>query len=381
MLVCKSLPCHRLSYIHSRFADLVWQTKFKQRLSDQLKKQREQQATPTPDVDQLVAARIAEVTAQQAREHEAALQAAVSAATEKLRSELSGADNQAETSQGDIAALTARHQEELTALEARLTEKHATEMKVAVDSALASIPNHEGTAEIQRDVEAAVKERLQVVEKEHEKKMVDAIKVATESGRKEISTKLMIKDGQLMKAVTAKKDLEEKVKDLEVRLKNLQPSAAGSPTTSTPMAPTAPTAPKVTTNAANLPRKPSVSNVSAGASTSTPGPQTQAVRGAAMRGRGGRGVAIRGGAAAAAAQAAGRGGGVLAQVNSAAAASPSGTSILGAASHAAATPSAASKRSRDESEVSADSPSLAKRLRGAPVTLQRNRHLPPPAET
>lgn len=378
MLVCKSLPCHRLSYIHSRFADLVWQTKFKQRLSDQLKKQREQQATPTPDVDQLVAARIAEVTAQQAREHEAALQAAVSAATEKLRSELSGADNQAETSQGDIAALTARHQEELTALEARLTEKHATEMKVAVDSALASIPNHEGTAEIQRDVEAAVKERLQVVEKEHEKKMVDAIKVATESGRKEISTKLMIKDGQLMKAVTAKKDLEEKVKDLEVRLKNLQPSAAGSPTTSTPMAPTAP---KVTTNAANLPRKPSVSNVSAGASTSTPGPQTQAVRGAAMRGRGGRGVAIRGGAAAAAAQAAGRGGGVLAQVNSAAAASPSGTSILGAASHAAATPSAASKRSRDESEVSADSPSLAKRLRGAPVTLQRNRHLPPPAET
>lgn len=339
-----------------------------------MKKQREQQATPTPDVEQLVAARLTELTAEQARGHEAAIQAAVSAATEKLRVELQASTvvERAETSQSDIAAITARHQEELKALETRLTENHAADVKAAVDSAMASARKQEGTAEIAHDVEATVKERLQVVQKEHERKMMEAIKVATESGRKEISTKLMIKDGQLMKAVTAKKDLEEKVRDLEAKLAGLQRTGPGVPASSTP---TTPTVPKAVTNN-NLPRKPSISNVPAVASTSTAGAHhPHATRGGA-RGRG-RGVAIRGGAAAAAAQAAGRGG-VLAQVNSAAAASPSGTSILGAAT--AATPPVA-KRPRDEPEASTESPSLAKRLRGPPVTLQRNRHLPPSSET
>lgn len=353
----------------------VRQTKFKQRLSDQLKKQREQQgaSTPTPDVEQLVVARMAEVTAQHDREHEAAVQAAVSAATDKLRAELqsSTATAQDSGSQGDVAAIMTRHREELKALEARLTEKHAAEVKAAVESALASIPKQEGTAQIEHDVEAAVKERLEAVQKEHEQKMMEAIKVATESGRKEISTKLMIKDGQLMKALNARKDLEEKVKEMEAKLAGQQPIAMG-PTASS--MPTTPTAPKAVNP--GLPRKPSMSNAAASSST-TPGGPAQAVRGAA-RGRG-RGVAIRGGVAAAAAQAAGRGG-VLAQVNSAAAASPSGTSILGAANAAAASPGGP-KRPRDEAEASAESPSLAKRLRGAPVTLQRNRLLPPSSET
>ncbi|KAF8582852.1 hypothetical protein K439DRAFT_122659 [Ramaria rubella] len=335
-----------------------------------MKKQREQQATPTPDVDQLVNARVAEITARQSLEHESAVQAAVASATEKLRAELqASAGIVGDASQGDMADVMSRHQEEMKALETRLTEKHAAEVKAAVSSALASVPKPETNGEAAHDVEALVKERLEAVQKEHEQKLADAVKSATENGRKEISTKFMLKDKQLVKAVTAKKELEEKVKELESKIANLQPTTASASTNAASSIPATPIPNKNPVNA-SLPRKPSISAV---ASSSSPATQTQVARGA-PRGRG-RGVAIRGGAAAAAAHAAGRGG-VLAQVNSAAAASPSGTSILGAANSAAAL--GASKRPRDDTEPEAESPSLAKRLRGAPVTIQRNRHIPPP---
>lgn len=338
------------------------QKKFQQRLADQMKRQREQQATPTPDIEQLVRARVAELTVQQARDHETAVQAAVSKATESLRAELQSSTTTVQPN-ADLTAVIVRHEEELKALEGRLTEKHAAEMKAAVESALATVPKPEGAAEAAHDVEALVKERLEVSLKEQDQKVADAIKIATENGRKEVNTKLMIKDGQLMKAVTAKKELEQKVKELEARLAssstsstNVPQSSVASPTVTSIKAPS-----NVNANA-DIPRK-----AQSAATTSAPAGATQPVRG--TRGRG-RGVAIRGGAAVATAQAAGHGG-VLAQVNSAAAASSSGTSILGAASGSTAT-----KRPRNDTDTPAESPSLAKRLRGPPVTLQRNRHLP-----
>lgn len=261
-----------------------------------------------------------------------------------------------------------RHEEELKALETRLSEKYAEEVKTAVESALASVPKQEGSTEVAQDVEALVSERLEVALKEQEQKMTEAVKVATENGRKEVNAKFMLKDGQLMRAVAAKKELEGKIKELEAKLAGSQStSAKPQPQNGTTLV-ASPTAKTPTTS---LPRKPSIPTVTVPATTSSPVTATQAVRGAA-RGRG-RGVAIRGGAAVATAQAAGAGrGGVLASVNSAAAASPSGTSILGAANA-----TAAGKRPRDETETPAESPSLAKRLRGGPVPIQRNRHLPP----
>lgn len=365
-------------------------------MSEELKKQREQQASQ----EQLITAKVAEATAQLTREHEAALQNAVADATANTKVGMQDAASlNADTSaqpHPDMETIIQQHKQELVDLEARLTQKYEAELKSQKESTSADA--------VPEAVENIVKERMEAFQKEHEQKLTDAI----ERGRREVNMKLKLKDGQLAKALSGKKELEDQTKILMEQLTaaGITPSAApttssttttvpttpgikpqgppATPTTApappaapsltpatprvpTPVAPVAP--PAAAPGPSTLPPKPSttvvpVSKALAGAA----GQAIHAVRGAA-RGRG-RGVSIRGGAAAAA-QGVGRGGGVLAQVNSAAAASPSGTSILGAAA-------AAAKRPREESETSPPDPqSLAKRMRGTPpVTLQRNRHLP-----
>ncbi|GJJ13307.1 hypothetical protein Clacol_007559 [Clathrus columnatus] len=374
-------------------------TKLRQRLAEELKKQREQQATQ----EKLMSAKVAEATAQQAREHEAAMQNAIADATAKAKAEsqISASPNAdalaSAQPQPDVEAIITQHKQELANLEAQLTQKHESEMVLLKESVSQTAITGSGNA--LADVENVVKERMEAFQKEHEQKLTDAI----ERGRREVNMKLKLKDGQLAKALSGRKELEEQVKVLKEQLTaaGIIPSTSVPPTTTTvpptnepvlpvpstpvskpgasstatptiaPSSSTVPPAPPATPVApassapSTLPPKPSATVVP----VTRPGTvgQTTAVRGAAVRGRG-RGVSIRGGAAAAS-QAAGRGGGVLAQVNSAAAASPSGTSILGAAA----------KRPREETEVAPpDVQSLAKRLRGTPpVTLQRNRHLPP----
>lgn len=347
-------------------------------MTEQLKRQQQQQSNANVNVEQAVTARVAELTAQ----HEAALQATVAEATAKVRAELeSQKGDQTGLKPEDAAAIATRHQEELAVLEKRLAEKHAQEVQDAVAAALAVVPKTEGPAQGSPDSEAV----MQKLKEEHEAKLAEAVTQALERGRREINTKLMLKEGQLAKALA-------KVKDLESKLAGGAPQAVPSPTVSKPgpaaaaTTTTPPTAAatatpsKQTTTPATLPKKPVAQGSPATTVVATPTPAPG--RGGAARGRG-RGVNIRGGAAAAAAQAAGRGAGILAQVNSAAAASPSGTSILGAAATTSGGAGTPNKRPREDGESSgSEAPSLAKRLRGGgPVTIQRNRQLPPAPES
>lgn len=347
-------------------------------MSEELKKQREQQIAQ----DQLVTTKVAEVTAHLNKEHDAALQSAVADATSKAKAESQAANVDTSSSSQlhpDMEAVVTQHKQELADLEARLTQKYEAEAKTHKESAA----NADGTPEA---VENIVKERMEAFQKEHEQKLTDAI----ERGRREVNMKLKLKDGQLAKALAGRKELEEQIKVLKEQL-NAAGITASAPTTSatgtiitavesvpstpaknlgatsttlnaTPTVPPAPpTTPATSAGPSTLPPKPPATVVPVSKPTAPSQATTTSVRGAAARGRG-RGMSIRGGAAA------GRGGGVLAQVNSAAAASPSGTSILGAAA----------KRPREETEAAPpDAQSLAKRLRGTPpVTLHRNRPLP-----
>ncbi|KAJ4482315.1 hypothetical protein J3R30DRAFT_3402901 [Lentinula aciculospora] len=285
-----------------------------------------------------------------------ALEVAVSAAVEKVKSEL-------QPSEVPSADLIAKHQAELKALEERLTAKHQDELKVAVESK-GLVTAGSGT-----DVQAAVTAAIAAHDKKRDVKIAEEISAAVERGRMEAASKMKLRDSQIIRVQTKLKEYEAQIqtwkqegllpKDAKVSpLSNKAPPPPSPSTSSNPSVPlsssTATTSTNTPTNAAH-PRRPSVpsaANAAASSSTIVPTP-------GAGRGRGVPSAVVRGairGAARGAASGAGRGG---KQPLS------GGITIQGAA-----------KRPAPES---AGDDTLAKRLKpatGNPVTLRR----PPPGQ-
>ncbi|EIN12937.1 hypothetical protein PUNSTDRAFT_97919 [Punctularia strigosozonata HHB-11173 SS5] len=274
-------------------------------------------------------------------------EAAVAAAVQQARAEA-----QASTPAPPVEALLAKHAEELKALESRLNEKHAAELKTAVDNAVAEAKKHSPPTATDGDRDAAIAQALAKASEEFEAKLKAEIESATERGRLESAAKSRLKDQQLTK-------VQSKVKELEARIvewKNagiLPEDATVSPTK--PNTATAPATKPPTATAPAATRKQSV-NAAAGGSAPAAPPAAGRGRGAAP-GRGARGAA-RGGAA-------GRGASAAAAAAAAAATPTSGLAIAGAAG----------KRAREDGEASDDSGT--KRLKPAdgaaakPVTLRR----------
>ena len=292
-------------------------------------------------------------------------EAGIKAAVEKATSEFRGAPPTASEE------VIKQHAEELRALEERLVAKHQEELNKAIEAAVAKVKESQpapalGTPATPEDqkiaIDAAVTTALVGKEAELKAKHDAAIEKAVESGRLEGTMKLRLKDTQLVRSQNRVKELEKQIDEWkkagiitsEVATESTSAPAASS---STPAAPAASAlAPSPTTAApprtapagaaaAGIPRKPSVAVTAAGAAAGQP-----------ARGRG-RGVArgnigIRG----AAAPGAGRGAG-----------GPQGSA--GAGSTAGGTAGvaimgAASKRSREEGEVSTED-SLSKRMKPA----------------
>ncbi len=306
--------------------------------------------------------------------HKQDQEAAVTAATDKLRTELRAPDANAE-------ALVAKHAEELKALEARLVAKHEKELQEEI-------------------------EKLRQEGSKSAEDLQEALKSATERGRMEANTKIKLKDGMLQKAQQNVKNLEAQLRAWrdagilpsdaplltaqQIAAVQAPPSSASSASkaaASTPVASTSTAAPpapgtsgpRPSNPSAALPRKPSLqagtassvgADSTAGATSSTPS-ESVSMRGARGGARGLRG-AIRGATRGAAP---GRGGAPAAAAAAAAmnasastSSAPAGVSIMGAAG----------KRAREDS----DTPdSLAKRIKPAdgaskPVALRRDR-IPP----
>jgi nucleoprotein TPR len=279
-------------------------------------------------------------------------QAAIATAVQKVKDETPVA----QTAPADLAK---QHNDQLRALQQRLTIKHQQELKAAVDAAVAaantSAPAPGSGSEV--DIKAAIAAAIEAHDKEFESQRAEEIAAAVERGRMEQGAKAKLKDQALVRAQSKLKELESRV--LEWRKAGLIPDPpappAPSPTTTITSAgpsfavdsPALPTSSVAT--GATLPRKPSLATPSEGV-----GRGRGAARGAV---RGARGLQVRG-------VAPGRGAAPVAGTSG-------GVSILGAAG----------KRTREEVETPNDS--LAKRLKPAesvgnkPVTLRRDR-VPPP---
>ncbi len=269
--------------------------------------------------------------------------AAVAAALEKQKKEL---QNSTTSPPADYAQ---QHADELKALETKLAAKYQEDLKAAVEAAKA-----EG-APSQGQLDAAV-----------------------ERGRMEISKKLALKDGQLIRNQTKLKDVETQIKALEVQVRQwhqqgfIPETEFLSITRPTPSAAPAATPTASSSQPSTSTAKPTPPTGPAATSTASAS-QTKSLPNKALSGPPQRG---RGGAPARGAER-GRGGlaarGRLMPAAAAAAQGPS-LSVLGAAA----------KRQREEAANASDD-SLAKRLKtgdgqgagpaGAkPVTIKR----PPP---
>ncbi|KAL0058021.1 Protein mlp1 [Marasmius tenuissimus] len=321
---------------------------------------------------------------------------AIKAAVEKAKTEVQSLP-QAEGSSPDVEALVKKHNEELTALEKRLTDKFKQDLEAAVAVARKEGSSSESTSDVQAAIDAAIAEHNKTREKD--------IEAAMERGRMEMNSKLKVKEGQFNRSQLRLRAFEAQVetwkKDgtippdtvIQIPAANATPAkptgAAAAPPTS-PATSSAPTtkpangqvpqakpAPRTApTGSAALPRKPG--NTS-GAAATTPAAPVASTSGTAQpataesiapgAGRG-RGVALgRGAAPGVAARTIGaRGGAPIKRGAAPATAPPSGgVSIHGAA-----------KRPAPDSPAD---DSLAKRLKPAPaaagttpVTLKR----PPP---
>ncbi|KAF9077487.1 hypothetical protein BDP27DRAFT_1397327 [Rhodocollybia butyracea] len=294
----------------------------------------------------------------------AAQEAAVSAAVEKVKSELQ--TSSLEESSTDLAK---KHQEELKALEERLSAKHRDELKSAVENAVSSAQKAVTPSGSDVNVQAAVATAIVAHDKDREAKMAEEISAAVERGRMEAASKMKLKDSQVIRFQTKLKEYEAQVqtwiqagilpKDTKISpLPNKvppPPSPSMSTISSPSVASTSPTNPTTNTT---LPRKPSLSNAVASTSSSAPAPVVPTP----VTGRG-RGVVrgVRG-----AVRGAVTGAGVVRGIQPKQPAQPTqsaGIAIQGAA-----------KRPAPESSVD---DSLAKRLKpatGGPVPLRR----PPP---
>ncbi len=309
------------------------------------------------DVQETFKARIADLTrARQADASRAVSQqeAAVSAAVEKAKAEL----------QISVAPDTAKHAEELRALEENLQKKHEAELQKAIASpSAATQPSGEASQEA---IAAAVASRERELQTIKEKEVLEAV----ERGRMEQIARGKLKDQQLVRAQNRVKELEAQIQECKRQgfipatptAAHPPPNATAGPSTTTAST-GATTAPRGGIHGAARGAARPVSGrtaVGPGATTSAlpqkPGTAHPHPQGAAGRGRGGapRGGAIR----PVPAQAAGltiRGAAPAATATTGpttGATTGAGVSIIGAAN----------KRSREEGEVD---DSLAKRLKPA----------------
>lgn len=275
-------------------------------------------------------------------------QAAVTAAVDKLRSEL-----QVSSSSAIPDDISQAHAEELRSLRDRLVAEHQKQLEVAVEAAKRELPTS-GPAISKAEQQAAIEAAIIAHDKELEPRRQAELQEAMESGRKEADVKGRLKDAQLLRTQTKLKEKEALIlgwqnagfvpKD-EKTATPAKPVAAGASSSAPSATPTTPVT--------NILGKPA-----AAAGAATP----QAGRGARGGARGvargvARGLSIRGAAP-------GRGG-----APSPVASGPSGVSIIGAAG----------KRAREEGDGLADD-SLVKRLKpvegtSKPVAIRR----PPPS--
>ena len=289
---------------------------------------------------------------------------------------------------GASGELLKKHEQELTTLRAQLTAQHEAALKAAVDAATAAAKAEVAvTSTSDESTQAAIAAAIAAHDAELQARHAADLDAAVESGRREQQTKSKIKDAQLVRAQNRLKDLEAQI--VGWREAGLIPEATTStapPKASTSIAPALATAstpstshPAVTpTPSAATPSAPLVKPTPSAPASQPAGPsgEKQPTSGAvplgvagSARGRGRgvprgapRGLAIRDAAR-------GRGGAPSPVATTSATA---GVSIIGAAT----------KRGREE-ETADDS--LAKRMKSAsettgtvkpppPVTLRR----PPP---
>ncbi|KAF8758947.1 Filament-forming protein [Rhizoctonia solani] len=288
-----------------------------------------------------------ESDAQREAEKAAAIEKAVTEATDKLRAELATGEKDAKPSE-DIVALKAAHEEEVK----KLNEEHA--VKLAESKAASTSDNNNTVSE-------------------------EALKTAREegisAGKKELASKLTLLERKLQNKDASIATLSSRNAELEQLLKA---SSSNSPVTTAVPATETKAAPK-RTGSISTPAAPTTAPPTLPGTASTRARGTGATRGAAARGRGRGGMT---------------GGSVLDGVNAvlgaAAATNTGGTSIAGAAkrpreSEAAATAEGGSElakrlRSADPSNASAKSGDAATSTT-APTRVLPPRNRQPPAAT
>jgi nucleoprotein TPR len=120
--------------------------------------------------------------------------------------------------------VTKQHAEELRALEERLVAKHQEELNKAIEAAIAKVKESQpapapapGTAATPEDqkaaIDAAVTTALANKEAEQKAKHDAAIEKAVESGRLEGTMKLRLKDTQLVRSQNRVKELEKQIEE------------------------------------------------------------------------------------------------------------------------------------------------------------------------
>ncbi|KAH9992148.1 hypothetical protein BJV77DRAFT_1067895 [Russula vinacea] len=244
--------------------------------------------------------------------------------------------------------------------------QHLEELDKATKAAVAKLQESQpapATAATSEDQKVAIDAAIAAKEAELKTKHDAAIEKAVESGRLEGTMKLRLKDTQLIRAQNRVKELEKQIdewKKAGVITSQTTTEPTSTPATSPPVPavpPASASAPSPTTNAPPrgppagsampIPRKPPGASTAAGNTTGQP------VRG---RGRGVRGnIGIRG----AAAPGVGRGAGAPPH-------GPAGGATSAGGAAGVAIMGAASKRTREEGEVSTED-SLSKRLKPAPA--------------
>ncbi|TFK40767.1 hypothetical protein BDQ12DRAFT_679995 [Crucibulum laeve] len=304
------------------------------------------------------------------------LEAAVAEAVEKTKKEL-----QATPASADQEEIMKKHAEEIRQLQEQMSKKHQEELKAAVDAAVANAlqdkPGGISDADHKAAVEAAVAEHEKVLIAKHTEELTSAV----ERGRMESTSKLKVKDGQLVKAQARVKTLEAQI--LEWKTAGLIPEnpSAATPTAATSTAATS-TTPTTSTPAASAPAPAPAATLAASTSHVTATPALAKATAAATGGLPrkptgatptGPGVG-RGGAAVRGARGGARGG-APARIpptkpvapTPATAPAAGGMSIMGAAG----------KRPREDGQPAEDS--LAKRLKPEPSKPVPIRRPPPPS--
>lgn len=273
-------------------------------------------------------------------------EAAVTAATDKLKGELQVSGSSAVSD--DVAKA---HANELRDLRERLVAEHQKQLKAAVEAVKKDQPTN-GVPVSEADQQALIAAAIVAHDKELEPRRQAELQEAMENGRKEADVKGRLKDAQLLRT-------QNKLKEKEALILNWQnaglvPKDEKLATPAKPAVNASSSAAPATPANTSLPIRPTA------AATANPQVTPQAGRGARGGARGAprgptRGLNIRGAAP-------GRGGAP------ATTAAGSGMSIAGAAA----------KRAREEGDGAADD-SLAKRLKpegtSKPITLRR----PPPS--